>query len=118
MLRDQPGRRYGRTGRVQRGATENVLRRIRKANSMNDYYAVRARARNNSAGASATGFLEKLDPALAERLQFLSAFLREPARVGSFVPSSPALAQTMLDGCDRSEERRVGKECRSRWSPY
>ena len=26
----------------------------------------------------------------------------------------------MLDafGSDRSEERRVGKECRSRWSPY
>src|SRR2546430_11546531 len=22
------------------------------------------------------------------------------------------------DGADRSEERRVGKECRSRWSPY
>src|ERR1039457_7445925 len=22
------------------------------------------------------------------------------------------------DGMDRSEERRVGKECRSRWSPY
>ena len=22
------------------------------------------------------------------------------------------------DGFDRSEERRVGKECRSRWSPY
>ena len=21
-------------------------------------------------------------------------------------------------GCARSEERRVGKECRSRWSPY
>ena len=29
---------------------------------------------------------------------------------------------TMLEGAayfmDRSEERRVGKECRSRWSPY
>src|ERR1035438_5753911 len=27
---------------------------------------------------------------------------------------------TLLDGTvfDRSEERRVGKECRSRWSPY
>ena len=24
----------------------------------------------------------------------------------------------MVDDCDRSEERRVGKECRSRWSPY
>ena len=23
-----------------------------------------------------------------------------------------------LRGVDRSEERRVGKECRSRWSPY
>src|SRR5258708_40339825 len=22
------------------------------------------------------------------------------------------------DDCERSEERRVGKECRSRWSPY
>ena len=23
-----------------------------------------------------------------------------------------------MDGLERSEERRVGKECRSRWSPY
>ena len=27
----------------------------------------------------------------------------------------PALAESMAK---RSEERRVGKECRSRWSPY
>src|SRR2546422_11642059 len=26
--------------------------------------------------------------------------------------------QQALDGMHRSEERRVGKECRSRWSPY
>ena len=25
---------------------------------------------------------------------------------------------TVEVGADRSEERRVGKECRSRWSPY
>ena len=25
---------------------------------------------------------------------------------------------TITANCDRSEERRVGKECRSRWSPY
>ena len=24
----------------------------------------------------------------------------------------------LLSKCTRSEERRVGKECRSRWSPY
>ena len=26
--------------------------------------------------------------------------------------------ECVLDDIDRSEERRVGKECRSRWSPY
>ena len=26
--------------------------------------------------------------------------------------------QKNYDSIDRSEERRVGKECRSRWSPY
>ena len=36
-----------------------------------------------------------------------------------FIGDSLALAQqaTRVDA-DRSEERRVGKECRSRWSPY
>ena len=35
-----------------------------------------------------------------------------------------ALSQPLVEpsgnglGCERSEERRVGKECRSRWSPY
>ena len=29
-----------------------------------------------------------------------------------------ALAQIGRNIMDRSEERRVGKECRSRWSPY
>ena len=29
-----------------------------------------------------------------------------------------ATIQSMLDSIGRSEERRVGKECRSRWSPY
>ena len=28
------------------------------------------------------------------------------------------LAELINVVCDRSEERRVGKECRSRWSPY
>ena len=42
----------------------------------------------------------------------------------SIVPitTAPANRETLLDNTiralDRSEERRVGKECRSRWSPY
>ena len=32
---------------------------------------------------------------------------------------NPAVfAQQAITGSERSEERRVGKECRSRWSPY
>src|SRR5258707_10960412 len=30
----------------------------------------------------------------------------------------PRLGQLRRDDVERSEERRVGKECRSRWSPY
>src|SRR3712207_9352595 len=33
-----------------------------------------------------------------------------------YVPSAPP--QGVPSGAPRSEERRVGKECRSRWSPY
>ena len=29
-----------------------------------------------------------------------------------------AMSQSEILNCVRSEERRVGKECRSRWSPY
>src|SRR5436190_23010075 len=46
-------------------------------------------------------------------------FLPLPARPTSvtFVPAS-ASPSTDRHGSPRSEERRVGKECRSRWSPY
>ena len=30
----------------------------------------------------------------------------------------PVEIQSLEEGAVRSEERRVGKECRSRWSPY
>ena len=30
----------------------------------------------------------------------------------------PEFVAMVVDECYRSEERRVGKECRSRWSPY
>src|SRR5256885_12658355 len=57
----------------------------------------------------------------------------QPGKDVVWVPTRPALAEKMLDlggvtardfvidlgsGDGRSEERRVGKECRSRWSPY
>src|SRR6516164_2926230 len=35
-----------------------------------------------------------------------------------FLYYSLKLPKTIINGAIRSEERRVGKECRSRWSPY
>ena len=35
-----------------------------------------------------------------------------------FARLSPSVGMRRLERPTRSEERRVGKECRSRWSPY
>ena len=43
----------------------------------------------------------------------LVAFLEDQKK--EEIPLSEIFAKI---GLDRSEERRVGKECRSRWSPY
>ena len=34
------------------------------------------------------------------------------------IPGADAFIKKLRDSGKRSEERRVGKECRSRWSPY
>src|SRR5471032_1663031 len=61
-------------------------------------------------------------------IEGLTSFSVAPLRVASLlglllavtalVFGSWILLETILYGQDRSEERRVGKECRSRWSPY
>src|SRR2546425_13187613 len=41
------------------------------------------------------------------------------AKASGFLPGGVSIHNCMAaHGPDRSEERRVGKECRSRWSPY
>jgi len=44
---------------------------------------------------------------VGERLQFFGAFLRNPATVGSLLPSSPALAREMVRTCDLRQARTV-----------
>ena len=59
-------------------------------------------------------------PTPADFAPFADAFLSEPIGVPAFSVATPA-KQSFLDKIwtgIRSEERRVGKECRSRWSPY
>ena len=41
-----------------------------------------------------------------------------PGELRTSVPGNFGIDVRMETGLTRSEERRVGKECRSRWSPY
>src|SRR5207248_5566449 len=53
-------------------------------------------------------------------ISFLGGPPREPAQVYTVDITNHTLARLThsATGVTRSEERRVGKECRSRWSPY
>src|SRR3989449_8384932 len=46
------------------------------------------------------------------------ATLPRASSARSFTAGVICWPATVVPGCVRSEERRVGKECRSRWSPY
>src|SRR3712207_7677121 len=45
-------------------------------------------------------------------------FLHNLARGEAYAQEAPTLWDVTFRTAVRSEERRVGKECRSRWSPY
>jgi len=57
------------------------------------------------------------EPKLVEPPKLVEA--AKPAAPAPTAPAPAAVQQTLrLNPPPRSEERRVGKECRSRWSPY
>src|SRR5438034_9262331 len=62
---------------------------------------------------------------LAERRTILTKEKTVVPRISDIYAALPAITGKLeleyegeLQGPERSEERRVGKECRSRWSPY
>ena len=73
------------------------------------------------------GYRKHLANTLALRYQKVPAALRSPVKsIVDRLPVASArrgyrsvrFAKRFLSFAERSEERRVGKECRSRWSPY
>src|SRR3989442_10369149 len=65
-----------------------------------------------------TGYLEKpADPAKVAATVRRLIERRKLQQRTAIIGESPAI-QEVLVKIERSEERRVGKECRSRWSPY
>ena len=59
--------------------------------------------------------LVKNPPAMHQNFCLLSCVIRACSAPGVL---SAGLQDSCLLSHGRSEERRVGKECRSRWSPY
>ena len=63
----------------------------------------------------------KLVP-LGDRVVLKQLEAEETTKSGIVLPGQaqekPQQAEVVAVGPGRSEERRVGKECRSRWSPY
>ena len=53
-----------------------------------------------------------------QRIRALNAYLDFKKLYPGHLPMVKIQQKTYLDHMIRSEERRVGKECRSRWSPY
>jgi phosphatidylethanolamine/phosphatidyl-N-methylethanolamine N-methyltransferase len=66
-----------------------------------------SRSARTSSSPGRVGRLRAPGSSVGGRLRFFSAFLREPFRVGAFWPSSPELAQRMVEGCDLQRRDRV-----------
>src|SRR5262245_58627344 len=79
-----------------------------------DGFGFRGKQIRISPGGSATLKVDRIN--IAERLYRVTGagIYRDSVLVGAKVP----IKQPLLNAQVRSEERRVGKECRSRWSPH
>ena len=61
--------------------------------------------------------IKRILPTMGEDRDFIKMFIDEAKIAGQLAHAN--ICQIFeLGRIDRSEERRVGKECRSRWSPY
>src|SRR2546429_10010325 len=91
---------------------------------LNNFYlkSKRAVAKARTEGPAAWVF-PAYDPRPAEQASFLNLLDLQGVEVHRLekelrIPAAQSAPESASDKEKRSEERRVGKECRSRWSPY
>ena len=69
-----------------------------------------------ASGCSVLKHKQKKTPILGERIPVLTT--ESDAALDPATAALPMVLPDAVANTARSEERRVGKECRSRWSPY
>src|SRR5256885_13399735 len=99
-----------------------IAKNLRGHEMTDDELATHMHGRPNSyvlgylAGRAITG-QELLDMTQVKEAFYRELCLSKPRRL-VLSPGAQSLLETLARSNIRSEERRVGKECRSRWSPY
>ena len=81
----------------------------------------RVHAEKGGVGYSDTPTVGGFEPSLPMAYDFMDAADMEAAWIGNVMKhcvNMGAIPPLKFQPFHRSEERRVGKECRSRWSPY
>src|SRR2546426_12489677 len=101
------------SGRAHRSRAGDVDVNVRAVLGI-DHHRVRVRA---AAGLHVADVLRTGDVADVEDADPTQPYLADGI-LDSLRAAVDAPAQTLARDEERSEERRVGKECRSRWSPY
>ena len=66
----------------------------------------------------ATSTTSRNDALFERAKKLIPGGVNSPVRAFKAVGGTPRFVQRAQGAYFRSEERRVGKECRSRWSPY
>src|SRR3989475_11971194 len=86
--------------------------------SMLDNFAHLVRTVGHIPNGNRTYYLSRSQPPFFAAMVGLYAAATDTAHALRYLDALEAEHAFWMDGAGRSEERRVGKECRSRWSPY
>ena len=139
ILSDSPSKSFGLSYFCEtlNAAKSSISEDIKIAKEISENIGIGKIVTTSGAGGGVKFIPNRKNKALCDVQNKLCNLLKDPTRIlgGGFLYTSdiffnanfvkemaPAFAKKFLhndtDYLTRSEERRVGKECRSRWSPY
>ena len=115
MTRDEI---YEHLAKVYLGKRENVSTARKKGRDNQPGLVINIAITTVLVISTVYGFTAFLTDKAGEKHQVVYALNNDPVRIVDDLNDPFPAAKTFAIDVPRSEERRVGKECRSRWSPY